>query len=130
MLRKIYPDLGEPVEVHYSNWGLDPFARGSYHFPKVGSGLGGDNDIMARAQGLVHFAGEHTSRSYATVHGAYGSGERAANEVMTVIGGFKCHMDCVPVGTDHYSDVIEKVTNGTLCVSYKDEYSSYGEEDF
>jgi monoamine oxidase len=39
-------------------------------------------DVLAKPEGRVHFAGEHTSRDFfGTAHGAYLSGLRAATEI-------------------------------------------------
>ena len=59
------------------------FARGSYSFLAVGSTLA-DRDTLAARQGSLFFAGEACSRDHAaTVHGAFTSGERAANAIVT-----------------------------------------------
>jgi lysine-specific histone demethylase 1 len=81
VLRNIHPELGEPTDTMFSSWGNDRFSRGSYSFNALGS-IDADRDTLAVAHDRIHFAGEHTTRSWGTVHGAFGSGERAANEVL------------------------------------------------
>lgn len=66
--------------------GADPFARGIYSFPQVGvkgvDGVTTDFAEVARPEGPLFFAGEHTITAYrASVHGAYLSGQRVAREV-------------------------------------------------
>ena len=68
------------MEVDFSGWGQDRFSKGSYSFAGLGSVVG-DRDQMAQPEGRFYFAGEHTTRSWATVHGAFGNGVAAANEV-------------------------------------------------
>ena len=72
-----------PLRTLRSNWSGDAFARGSYSFLAVGSTLA-DRDTLAARQGSLFFAGEACSRDHAaTVHGAFTSGERAANAIVT-----------------------------------------------
>ena len=64
-------------------WAADPWSRGSYaaFLPGQVTGLGG---AIARAEGGLHFAGEHTSVAYqGFLEGAVESGERCAREVLT-----------------------------------------------
>jgi len=66
-----------------TRWGRDPFSHGAYSFPAVGSTPDDRDELSASVRERVFFAGEATSREYfATVHGAYLSGLRAADEVM------------------------------------------------
>jgi len=78
-------DVPDPVGALITRWGRDPFAHGAYSFPAVGS-TPDDRDVLAASvKDRVFFAGEATSTDYfATVHGAYLSGLRAAGEVMKV----------------------------------------------
>jgi len=85
LLSRIHHDeqLPRPVQAIISRWGKDPFALGSYSFvgPK---GSGEDYDLLGESvHNKIFFAGEATCRTHpATVHGAYMSGLRAANEVL------------------------------------------------
>ena len=75
-------DIPEPEGVLITRWGKDPFSFGAYsHIPPFASG--DDHDILAEPiDDVLYFAGEATSREYpSTVHGAYLSGVRAAEEM-------------------------------------------------
>ncbi|GAB4110430.1 MAG: NAD(P)/FAD-dependent oxidoreductase [Roseiflexaceae bacterium] len=67
------------------DWGNDPWARGGYSSPPVGSA--GARGALAAACPPLFFAGEATvtTDSPATVHGALGSGERAAQEIQAYL---------------------------------------------
>ena len=82
-LRGIYGnDIPEPTGQQITRWASDPFALGSYSFNAVGADPKMRDDLAASIDGRVHFAGEATSRKhFATTHGAYLSGLRAAREV-------------------------------------------------
>lgn len=78
VLRTAYPKATPPLRVTTTAWEDDPYSRGSYSFLAVGASLDMYEEL-AKPQGRVCFAGEHTNRDYpATVHGAYLSGQRAA----------------------------------------------------
>lgn len=89
-LVKIFGDSVVPESykgVWVSRWGLNPLFRGTYSYAKVGQE---PYDWYALSEpdmsGQLHFAGEHTSRSFrGTVHGAFLSGQRAAREILTNI---------------------------------------------
>jgi monoamine oxidase len=75
-------DIPQPADFQISRWASDPFACGSYSYNKVGSTPAMRDRLAARIGDRVHFAGEATHRSsFATVHGAYLSGIRAAKEI-------------------------------------------------
>ncbi|MFH8387497.1 FAD-dependent oxidoreductase [Kitasatospora sp. NPDC018058] len=72
----------QPTDYQITHWASDPYARGSYSYNKVGSTPMMRDQLAARTDERVHFAGEATHRSsFATVHGAYLSGVRAAKEI-------------------------------------------------
>jgi len=77
----------EPTAVLTHRWGTDPFARGAYSFPAVNTASPVELwEEMARPAGKLVFAGEHTTSKYwASVHGAWLSGERAAQDVCAVV---------------------------------------------
>jgi monoamine oxidase len=67
-------------------WDREPFVRGSYAYTPPGwfTSLHG---IQAEPEGIVHFAGEHTSmESAGYLNGAIDSGQRAAREVAKALG--------------------------------------------
>ncbi len=83
-LRNIYGEsIPDPVQYRITRWAADPFSGGSYSFLAVGASPA-DYDVLAQPLGKrLFFAGEHTQRDHlATVHGAYLSGERAADEIL------------------------------------------------
>jgi lysine-specific histone demethylase 1 len=68
-----------------TRWKSEAFSKGSYSFAAVGT-KATDFDTIARPQGRLYFAGEHTNGAYrGTVHGAYMSGQRAAAEVVATL---------------------------------------------
>jgi monoamine oxidase len=82
VLRGAYRDATRPLRVTTTTWEDDPYARGSYSIVPVGGSLEMYDDL-AKPQGRVYFAGEHTNSSYpATVHGAYLSGVRTAKSLI------------------------------------------------
>lgn len=67
-------------------WRGNPLTRGAYSFARPG-GAGARRVLAEPLDGQVFFAGEATmSDAYATVHGAYLSGIRAAKEVVRARG--------------------------------------------
>lgn len=82
-LRVLYgDDIPEPENFLITRWGKDKFSYGSYsHIPPFASGDDFD-DLFEPVDDVLFFAGEATSREYfATVHGAYLSGVKAAGAV-------------------------------------------------
>lgn len=83
VLRRIYgPRTPDPQDYLLTRWAADPYARGAYSFLLPGATPRDYDHLAAPVAGRLFFAGEATSREYAaTVHGAYRSGLRAADEV-------------------------------------------------
>jgi monoamine oxidase len=80
--QQIFPDLGKFFEGGVSHcWGLDPWQRGAFalHTP----GQIGFIDTLAKAEGRIHFAGEHTSPWTGWMQGALESARRAVREITT-----------------------------------------------
>lgn len=78
--RQIFPDLAKTFEGGVAHcWGLDPWQRGSFalHTP----GQIGFIDTLARPEGRVHFAGEHTSVWTGWMQGALDSARRVVREI-------------------------------------------------
>lgn len=65
-------------------WQEDPWARGAWLSPKVNQFIQGFH-VWGRAEGRIHFAGEHTSLYAGWMQGAIESGQRAACEVAEAI---------------------------------------------
>ncbi|MET9883330.1 NAD(P)/FAD-dependent oxidoreductase [Streptomyces sp. NPDC006430] len=73
-----------PADYQITRWASDPYALGSYSYNGIDSKPAMRDQLAAAVGGRVHFAGEATSRaSFATTHGAYQSGIRAAKEILT-----------------------------------------------
>jgi monoamine oxidase len=73
-----------PEAVVLTRWSTDPFARGAYSYPALGA-RHADFDALAEpvGPGLV-LAGEHTTGAYyGTAHGAWLSGLRAAQQLLS-----------------------------------------------
>lgn len=78
--RQIFPELAESCEGGVSHcWGLDPWQLGSFalHTP----GQIGFLDVLARSEGRIHFAGEHTSPWTGWMQGALESARRVVAEI-------------------------------------------------
>lgn len=75
-------DIPDPLGQQITRWASDPYALGSYSFNAVGADPKVREELAASIAGRVYFAGEATSRKYfATTHGAYLTGLRAAREI-------------------------------------------------
>lgn len=83
-LRVIYgPDIPQPTMYRLTRWATDPYARGSYSYPALGSSSGDRESLAASVADRLHFAGEATSVSQSgTVHGAILSGWREAHKII------------------------------------------------
>jgi monoamine oxidase len=70
----------------FVNWSADPFARGGYSFDAVDMG-DARRALAAPVDRTLFFAGEATcfDTDHATVHGAYQSGLRAAEEFLAAV---------------------------------------------
>jgi len=80
-LDKLHPGFRDVAEGGVSvNWAADPWAGGGFAWWKPGQ-LTEWMPELARAEGRIHFAGEHTSALARTMEGALESGNRAAREV-------------------------------------------------
>lgn len=80
-LEAFHPGLGEQVEGGTSwAWTEDPWARGGYASFAPGQ-VFAFLPVIARPEGRIHFAGEHTSRLSTSMDGALESGVRAAAEI-------------------------------------------------
>jgi monoamine oxidase len=85
-LRIIYgTNIPDPVDYQITRWVSDPFSRGSYSYNAVGSTPQMRKNLAAALQQSVFFAGEASNVHYfGTAHGAYLSGLRAAQEILTL----------------------------------------------
>ncbi|WP_158750483.1 NAD(P)/FAD-dependent oxidoreductase [Acidobacterium sp. S8] len=73
----------ELVGWHTHDWQHDPFSLGAYSYAPAGA-LGASEAMTAPVEGTLYFAGEHTDITghWGTVHGALGSGLRAAKQIL------------------------------------------------
>jgi monoamine oxidase len=88
-LRKMFGDsVVEPEAMLYPRWLSDPWSRGGYSYPGVGSAPE-DREVYARPLARrVFFAGEATEPvEYGTVHAALWSGEQAAEAIFRIATG-------------------------------------------
>lgn len=76
-------EVPEPSGALITRWSHDQLAYGSYSYPATGSTPADREALASSIGGRIHFAGEATHVDYfATVHGAYLSGLRAADEII------------------------------------------------
>ena len=74
----------EPRAALIHDWQADPFARGGYSYVRVG-GTGARQELAAPLEDTLFFAGEATDTEQSgTVGGALASGQRAAQELLSV----------------------------------------------
>ncbi len=67
------------------HWAADPWVHGSYAAYLPGQTIR-YSGVIARQEGGLHFAGEHTSVAYqGFLEGAVGSGERCTREVLVAL---------------------------------------------
>lgn len=83
-LRRVFgSEVGEPLAVQVTRWAGDPFACGSYSHVPPGATYDDYEALALPMENRLFFAGEATNVLYpSTVHGAYESGKRAAQEVL------------------------------------------------
>jgi monoamine oxidase len=84
-LAPVVPDVRERFELGASkDWDHDPWARGAYAWFRPGQVTGLVPDAM-RAEGRMHFAGEHVSIAPQWMEGAIESGQRVAREIIEAL---------------------------------------------
>lgn len=80
-MEKVYPRIREQYEGGASKcWDADEWSRGAYAWFKPGQ-MTSLMPHIARAEGRIHFAGEHTSSSPGWMEGALESAERVVREI-------------------------------------------------
>jgi len=82
LITTLRPELAlDPASALAATWHDDPWARGAYGASVVGL-RPGDEDLLARPAGPVHFAGEHLAGAFGGyMEGALRTGQRAAAEI-------------------------------------------------
>ncbi|MEL7248164.1 MAG: NAD(P)/FAD-dependent oxidoreductase [Bacteroidota bacterium] len=86
-LRAIYgAGIPEPTGFLRTRWFSNPYSFGSYSFATSGVRSSEFTKFETSLEDKLFFAGEHTSRDYrGTVHGAYLSGIRAAEQIAALL---------------------------------------------
>jgi predicted NAD/FAD-dependent oxidoreductase len=79
------PDAPAPSDAIVTRWGVDPFAHGAYSFMAVGATSADRDALGAPVSARLILAGEAASSRYpSTVHGAWMSGETAADRLLSM----------------------------------------------
>ncbi len=72
----------DPIAHQITRWNSDPFSRGSYSFIAPGVTTGTIQTLARPVNNRLFFAGEATATDFpSTVHGAYLSGRRVAEQI-------------------------------------------------
>lgn len=84
VLRRIFGSkIPNPIDYQITRWAMDEYSFGSYSFNKVGYNPKMRDTLASSLNNKLYFAGEACEKEYfGTVHCAFLSGIRAANEVM------------------------------------------------
>ena len=78
--KKIWPESPEYWEKGITKyWNEDPWVKASYSLDGIGQN--GYREILAKPEGPIFFAGEHTAIQRASMNGAIESGFRATEEI-------------------------------------------------
>ena len=81
-------DIPEPDAMAFPRWLSDPWSRGGYSYPGVGSDPDDGTTYARPLGGRVFFAGEATEPvEYGTVHAALWSGEQTAEAIFRAATG-------------------------------------------
>lgn len=81
-LEHMFGQVPEPEQILITRWHADPWSHGSYSYLPAGESESEYAEMAKPVSKKLYFAGEASSRNYpATVHGAYLSGLRAAQEL-------------------------------------------------
>ncbi len=82
LVAEAFPAIRQQFEKGYvQRWALEPWSRGAFAVFKPGE-MSTLMPVIARAEGGLHFAGEHTSPWTGWMEGALQSAERVAREVL------------------------------------------------
>lgn len=83
VLQSIYDGVPAPLDYRITRWGQDPYTLGSYTSMGVGATPQDCRNLAQSISERIFFAGEATNSEYiGTGHGAFLSGQRAAEEIM------------------------------------------------
>lgn len=79
--------VGRPTKVLTTHWSTDPFALGTYCYPRPGNRASQFDALAEPVGGRLFLCGEHTQFDhYGTAHGAWLSGLRAARRINDQLG--------------------------------------------
>jgi len=82
LAKQAFPEAGAEVQKTYvQRWAQDPYVRGAFTVFHPGQ-MGRWVPVIARPEGRIYFAGEHTAPWNGWMEGALWSGERAAQEIL------------------------------------------------
>ena len=86
-LKSIYgSEIPEPTKFLRTKWVSNEYTFGSYSFATNGTRTSDFSVFEESMNNKLFFAGEHTSKDYrGTVHGAYNSGFRAAEQITSLL---------------------------------------------
>jgi len=84
--RLVSKDQDEVIQGVVQDWGKEPYIKGAYSYPKIGSSLSGEI-LGLPLEDRIFFAGEATAQNsdFGTVQGAFTSSERVLQEVIEAI---------------------------------------------
>ena len=84
-LQQMFGKMPHPLKFVRTQWQTDPYSQGSYSFNKVGQHREDRQELAKSVKKRLFFAGEAThSHFLGTVHGAYETGVRAAQEIIEI----------------------------------------------
>ena len=82
LAKQAFPEIGTELQKSYvQRWAADPYVKGAFTVFHPGQ-MTGWVPVLGRAEGRVHFAGEHIAPWNGWMEGALWSGERAAQEIL------------------------------------------------
>lgn len=86
VLKNIWEDEVTKVNSFVAtSWLKDPFTRGAYSYVKKGNKKSDFNNLLEPVSSKLFLCGEHTTFSYAgTTHGAYLTGQKAAENIISI----------------------------------------------
>ncbi|MCA6440787.1 MAG: FAD-dependent oxidoreductase [Sediminibacterium sp.] len=86
-LKSIYGNsIPNPTSFLRTKWGVNPHTFGSYSFATTGTTTTDFDTLSNSVDDKLFFAGEHTNKQYrGTVHGAYLSGLREADKIISLL---------------------------------------------
>lgn len=109
VLRKMYPDAPDPIDIHIPTWGANSLYRGAYSNWGASFVPGHLDNLRANVQDHLWFAGEATSlEHFGYLQGAYLEGLRVATDIANCINHGNCSVpvDATVTNAQPYSDTL------------------------